>query len=246
MSHESPILDGPRDLGMSQYQSFIGPAQPIQALVPLSLQRRNKEARERVEGSKTISRKRGAEDTPGPITKRENNHMPVTRESRETAIENIPPLRKYDAIYTIGEVKYGQVDDYPDLPCSLLLSFAAGDTMRGAFHLGDFSALLFFEKRPRGPSNDQVPFVWRGRDRFLRKSYSGYTNKGWIQFLEDGTVRGRLDKFHVKFEGRREGDSWARVDYRARQFRWEWNHRYLPDEVEEMDDSSSSEDCDME
>ncbi|KAJ4198761.1 hypothetical protein NW767_008752 [Fusarium falciforme] len=90
--------------------------------------------------------------------------------------------------------------------------------MRGAFHLADFSALLFFEKRPRGPSSGQAPFVWRGRDRFLRKSYSGYTNKGWVQFLDDGTARGRLDKFHLKFEGRREGDNWSRSDYRRKLF----------------------------
>lgn len=36
------------------------------------------------------------------------------------------------------------------------------------------------------------------------------------------------------------------VDYRVRQFWREWDDWYKPDEVEEMDDSSSSEDCDME
>ncbi|KAH7254799.1 hypothetical protein MRS44_016540 [Fusarium solani] len=306
MSYESPIP------GMSQNQSFIGPTQSIQALIPISVQRqrqrqnnipdwfeqhvldsiispatrslinliwiteafdhfneghfelpehlcqvqpellrewnrRNKGAGERVEASKTNSRKRGAEDTPGPVAKRENNHVPVTRERRAATIETIPPLRKYDAIYTVGEVDCGQIVYHHDLLNSLVLSFGDGDTMRGALSLGEFvHGLLFFEKRAQAPSVYRVPFTWRGRDRLWKRTYSGYTNKGWIQFLDNGSVKGWLDKFRIKFEGRREGDSWARVDYCARQFWWEWNHRYLPDEVEEMDDSSSSEDCDME
>ncbi|RSM12573.1 hypothetical protein CEP52_002420 [Fusarium oligoseptatum] len=210
--------------------------------------RRNREAKER-EASKTNSRKRGAEDTPGPPIKRDNHHAPVAQDEAALILQGIPPLRKYDAIYTIGEVEDGQVEYYPGLPCSLMLSFGDGNTMRGAFHLADYSALLFFEKRPLGLSNDRVPFTWRGRDRFLRKTFSGYTNKGWIQFLEDGTVKGRLDKFRLKFEGRREGDDWSRSDYRARTFWFEWNRRYRDEKDDEMMDdlsTDSSEDRDME
>lgn len=210
--------------------------------------RRSREAEECVEASKTNSRKRGPEETPGPVAKRENNSLPVMRESREATIENIPPFRRYDAIYLIEEAKADQVDYYPDPPCHLLFSFGDGDTMRGAFHLGDFDALLFFAKRPRGPSNDRVPFIWRGRDRGWKKTYSGYTNKGWIQFLEDGTFRGRFDKFHLKFGGRREGEYWSRsYDNSAKRFWLEWNNSYSPEEeIETGDDSSDSEDCDME
>ncbi|RSL48352.1 hypothetical protein CEP54_012956 [Fusarium duplospermum] len=204
--------------------------------------RRNRETKER-EVSKTNGRKRGAEDTSGPPIKRNNHHIPVAQDEAELILQGIPPLRKYDAIYTIREVDEEQED-----PCSLLLSLGDGDTMRGAFHLADYSALLFFEKRPLGLSNDRVSFTWRGRDRFLKKTSSGYTNKGWIQFLENGTVRGRLDKFRLKFEGRREGDDWSRSDYRARTFWFQWNHRYQYEgDIERMDDSStdSSEDRDM-
>ncbi|RSL82411.1 hypothetical protein BHE90_000131 [Fusarium euwallaceae] len=184
--------------------------------------RRNREAKER-EASKTNSRKRGAEDTPGPPIKRDNHHAPVAQDEAALILQGIPPLRKYDAIYTIGEVEDGQVEYYPGLPCSLMLSFGDGNTMRGAFHLADYSALLFFEKRPLGLSNDR--------------------------FLEDGTVKGRLDKFRLKFEGRREGDDWSRSDYRARTFWFEWNRRYRDEKDDEMMDdlsTDSSEDRDME
>lgn len=67
--------------------------------------RRNREASELGEVSKINSRKRTAEDTPGPAAKRGNNPAPIRLQNRQESIEGIRPLRKYDAIYTIGEVE---------------------------------------------------------------------------------------------------------------------------------------------
>lgn len=129
----------------------------------------------------------------------------------------------------------------------LLFSFGHGDTMRGVFGLEEFDALLFFEKRPERPSTDRVPFIWRGCDRLWKKSYTGYSNKGWIQLLDDGSIKGRFYNFDLRFSGRRQGDDWSMADYPAKLFWHRWDHWYEADEEAEMvEDMSSSEGCEME
>lgn len=191
---------------MSQNQSFIGPAQSIQALVPISVRRQSQRQnnipnwfeqhvldliispatrsfvnliwiteafdhfneghfelpehlcqvqpaliREWNEGTKrpeNVSRLRRQTVASEELTRL--GLLPRGRtivcRSREKVgkkpSKSYHPLRKYDAIYTIGEVKYGQVDYYPELPCSFLLSFCDGDAMLGAFHLADLSSVL--------------------------------------------------------------------------------------------------------
>ena len=50
-------------------------------------------------------------------------------------------------------------------------------------------------ERPYRASNDEIPFTWRGRDRSEGQISFGPDNRGFIRFLGDGRIEGRINVY---------------------------------------------------
>ncbi|KAJ3534596.1 hypothetical protein NM208_g4802 [Fusarium decemcellulare] len=159
--------------------------------------------------------KRNREVKEAAKTKRggvEQNHAP------EPAL---PPLGNPKGKYTVESPGISTESTMRRTACELILSPGDGTTMRGIFRLGEYEALIYFEKRSQKSSTKQVRFKWRGRE-YPNHRYRGDSNKGWMKFLGDGRIEGWFDKFSFQFEGQKGSGVGKRRAHNPEWFWEEW------------------------
>ncbi|KAF4460430.1 hypothetical protein FALBO_12786 [Fusarium albosuccineum] len=184
--------------------------------------KRNREVKEAAKAKRGGKRK--ADDNPGSA-KRTRVPPPIKQE--EGAEPNhvpepaLPPLGNPKGKYTVESPGISIESTMRRTACELILSPGDGTTMRGIFRLGEYEALMFFEKRPQKSSTKQVRFKWRGRE-YPKHRYRGDSNKGWMKFLGDGRVEGWFDKFSFQFEGQKGSGVGERRAHNPEWFWEEW------------------------
>ena len=82
---------------------------------------------------------------------------------------------------------------WADEDFSLVLTLR-GEELWGRFDLGVVRGVLQFERRPYQSSHERQEFTWRGRSREGKgQVFDGNRNGGWLRFLGDGRIEGRID-----------------------------------------------------
>lgn len=91
----------------------------------------------------------------------------------------------------------------------------------GAYDFGMFSGVLFIPERPYGV-RASLDFTWRGRENSEGEMSFGEENRGWIQFMGGGEIRGMINCYgEARFTGRRIDEDGTNVRS-ARSMRSEW------------------------
>jgi hypothetical protein len=109
--------------------------------------------------------------------------------------------------------------DPDDLDLTLTLS---GNKLWGRFNLGVYEGVLCFDERPMRSSHDRLYFTWRGREDQGPVMY-GNNNTGWMEFLGNGRINGRLDHQSLSFRARRVEGQGTRSSIDAGSLLNEWS-----------------------
>ena len=108
----------------------------------------------------------------------------------------------------------------------------SGSSMWASFDLGIVEGVMYFAQRPMKSSHDRVPFTWRGEERDGPIVY-GDENEGWIKFLGDGRIEGKLEWMGLDFRGRRLPGQGTRSEIEAYTLRSRWEG-YSEEEYERL------------
>jgi hypothetical protein len=105
---------------------------------------------------------------------------------------------------------------------SLILSLRGG-FLWGAYDFGMFSGILCIPRRPMQASEERFNFTWRGRENSEGEISFGSSNRGWIQFLGGGRIRGMINCYgEAVFEGQRVSEG-TRSEMSAQAMKDEWD-----------------------
>ncbi|KAF1811612.1 hypothetical protein P152DRAFT_438127 [Eremomyces bilateralis CBS 781.70] len=78
----------------------------------------------------------------------------------------------------------------------------AGTFVWGAYDFGAYSGILCIPRRPYEASDEKFEFTWRGRENGEGVMSFGPGNHGWIRFLRDGRIEGKINCYgNAHFEG---------------------------------------------
>ncbi|MCJ1425983.1 hypothetical protein MMC29_003884 [Sticta canariensis] len=138
---------------------------------------------------------------------------------KQTVIKSVPSIKKEPAVKketavrsgpTIknepgdnGQSLLGLINGYYDIECPSLESEFDSDHLSlilcletprvwGAYDFGQFSGILHLPQRPYHPSEDPLPFHWRGRENGEGEMSFGEDCFGEIAFLGGGKIEGRI------------------------------------------------------
>ncbi|KAJ4327755.1 hypothetical protein N0V84_001864 [Fusarium piperis] len=114
---------------------------------------------------------------------------------------SLAPLGLLNGDYDIESEDVLDQWDYNPEEFELCLTLS-GSSLWGRFNFGIYEGVFFIEQRPWTSSHDKVWFTWRGREDQGPIMY-GDGNKGWIKFLGDGQIEGRLNAQSLSFRGRK-------------------------------------------
>ncbi|KAI1428730.1 hypothetical protein F5Y12DRAFT_628889 [Xylaria sp. FL1777] len=134
---------------------------------------------------------------------------------------SLPPLGLLNGRYDIFSNEANDQWGFDDFDLVLTLS---GRELWGKFDLGIVSGILHFDERPWGPSEDRVPFTWRGEERERDgRIFYGNNNYGWIRFLGNGRIEGELDYMGLDFGGERLSSQSTRSQVSAHSMQRQWH-----------------------
>ncbi|KAJ3189269.1 hypothetical protein HDU85_002897 [Gaertneriomyces sp. JEL0708] len=158
---------------------------------------------------------------------------PYTMEATQHTQE-LKPLGLLNGRYdlTSDEVS-DQYAHFDDEDFSLVLTLN-GTELWGKFDLGIVSGIMHIPQRPFASSHESIPFKWRGREDQGSIMY-GDDNTGWIKFLGDGRVEGKLNYMSVDFRGVRWANQGTRSEIQAAEMKREWSdyshERYVEESI---------------
>ncbi|KAI9016984.1 hypothetical protein BC832DRAFT_3225 [Gaertneriomyces semiglobifer] len=159
---------------------------------------------------------------PAPIGLEDNSAPPpaYTMEATQHS-QALRPLGLLNGRYDLTSDEVKAQWDFDDEDFSLVLTLS-GSEIWGKFELGIISGIMRIPQRPFASSYEQIPFRWRGREDQGPIMY-GDDNTGWIKFLGDGRVVGKLDYMSVDFRGVRVPGQGTRSEIQAAEMQSEWS-----------------------
>lgn len=155
----------------------------------------------------------------------------------EPGCPNLPALGLINGWYDISCPEIESDFHCGGAPLTLILCL---DTPRvwGCYSFGPFKGIWHLPQRPYQPSEDPLPFHWRGRKDWRGEMCFGEDCRGEIAFLGDGRIEGWIENH--EFTGtRRPGPTMAPRSANSMREEWEgYNEEASFAEVAEMEENA--------
>ncbi|KAL8766506.1 MAG: hypothetical protein Q9209_006722 [Squamulea sp. 1 TL-2023] len=138
----------------------------------------------------------------GPIAGKPSTVKEEPKVKKEPTNSRRPKLGLINGAYEITCQDLEQWENFGD-DMSMILCLDSPEVW-GAYDFGMFSGVIHMQIRPWAPSEEPIPFKWRGRENSEGEMSFGDHCQGEITFLGDGRIVGWLNVYgQCHFQGQR-------------------------------------------